>query len=115
MAVATLVEWEEPEAADNCGVSTLVANNVPGVYAVGTTEVVYTAQDIHGNITLESFTVTVVDSQSPELSGLPVDLSTDNLLGLCGANLARPEPSAADNCGVDSIESTHSQVTGIPL
>ena len=111
----TLVEWEEPEAADNCGVSTLVANNVPGVYAVGTTEVVYTAQDIHGNITLESFTVTVVDSQSPELSGLPVDLSTDNLLGLCGANLAWPEPSAADNCGVDSIESTHSPGDEFPV
>ncbi|MGB1070301.1 MAG: HYR domain-containing protein [Planctomycetota bacterium] len=111
----TLVEWEEPEAADNCGVSTLVANNVPGIYAVGTTEVVYTAQDIHGNITLESFTVTVLDSQAPELTGLPVDLSTDNLLGLCGANLAWPAPSAADNCGVASIESTHSPGDEFPV
>ena len=111
----TLVQWEEPEAADNCEVSTLVANNIPGVYSVGTTEVIYTAQDIHGNITIESFTVTVLDSQNPEINGLPVDLSTDNLLGLCGANLAWPEPTTADNCGVDSIVSTHSPGDEFPV
>ena len=114
-ACDTMVTWEEPEAADNCGMLNFVANHTPGLYSVGTTEVVYTAQDIHGNITVESFNVTVVDAELPEISGLPVDLTTDNLLGLCGANLAWPEPSASDNCGVESIVSSHASGIEFPV
>ena len=111
----TQVDWEEPEAADNCGVSTLVANHVPGLYSVGEAEVIYTAQDINGNISIESFTITVLDNQLPEIAGLPVDLETDNLAGLCGANLAWPAPSASDNCGVETIESSHQPGSEFPV
>ena len=102
------VDWELPEASDNCEAATLVANHQPqSDYPVGTTVVTYTATDIYGNIALESFNVTVVDDQAPSLSGLPADLSTDSLPGLCGATVAWADPAIDDNCGIASLETTN--------
>ncbi|MAW77717.1 MAG: hypothetical protein CMJ95_10100 [Planctomycetes bacterium] len=102
------VDWELPDASDNCEAATLVANHQPQTdYPVGTTVVTYTATDIYGNIALESFSVTVVDDQAPTLSGLPADISTDSLPGVCGATVAWADPVFDDNCGIASLETTN--------
>ncbi|MGE4620412.1 MAG: HYR domain-containing protein, partial [Planctomycetota bacterium] len=104
----SVVNWELPEATDNCEAATLVANHQPGSdYSVGTTVVTYTATDIHGNITLESFNVTVLDDQAPSISGLPADLMTESTPGLCGATVAWASPITDDNCGILSVETTN--------
>ncbi|MEC9475666.1 MAG: HYR domain-containing protein [Planctomycetota bacterium] len=104
----TNVDWELPDASDNCEAATLVANHQPMTdYPVGTTEVTYTATDIYGNIALETFNITVVDDQAPGLSGLPADLSTNSLPGVCGATVAWADPNTEDNCGIASLETTN--------
>ncbi len=56
----TAITWTAPSATDNCGSVTLNSNFNPGtVFPIGTTGVVYTAQDGCGNISTCSFTVAV--------------------------------------------------------
>ena len=63
------VDWELPEGNDNCAPSTLVSSHQAGIdFPVGTTLVTYTATDIHGNITKETFNITVVDEEFPTIS-----------------------------------------------
>uniref|UniRef100_UPI003216560B CARDB domain-containing protein n=1 Tax=uncultured Draconibacterium sp. TaxID=1573823 RepID=UPI003216560B len=50
------VEWNLPIATDNCEMDTLWSNYLSGdTFDVGTTTVIYTAEDIHGNISVDSF------------------------------------------------------------
>jgi hypothetical protein len=52
--------WTSPSAADNCGMQSFTGNHSSGEsFPVGTTAVVYTATDIHGNTSTCSFNVIV--------------------------------------------------------
>jgi len=54
------VSWTEPAATDNCEMQSTSATHAPGdFFNVGSTEVSYTALDIHGNSSTCSFTVEV--------------------------------------------------------
>ncbi|NRA74666.1 MAG: HYR domain-containing protein, partial [Planctomycetes bacterium] len=104
----TNVDWELPDGNDNCAPSTLVSSHQPGTdYSVGITVVTYTATDIHGNITKESFSITVVDEELPTIAGLPADLTTSSMPGVCGATVAWGEPIVDDNCGIASLTTTN--------
>src|SRR5690606_6373995 len=68
-----------PQAADNCGVLSVTNDfngtaNASGTYPVGTTTVVYTVTDIHGNSTTCSFTVTITDDEAPSIT-CPVNVN----------------------------------------
>ncbi len=58
-----IVTWPDPSATDNCGLQSLMSNITSGsVFDVGTTQVIYTAIDACGNISMGSFDVTVIEA-----------------------------------------------------
>lgn len=94
-----VVTWTMPAATDDCGSVTLSSNNYdPGdTFLPGVTTVVYTATDAVGNSSSCSFTVTVNDTEPPEITG-PGDLVVSTDPGSCSANVTFPLPVVADNC-----------------
>ena len=57
------VSWTEPTQMDNSGMSTFMTTHIPGSpFREGTTEVLYTAEDIADNSAECSFIVTVTSS-----------------------------------------------------
>ena len=99
---SAVVSWTEPQATDNCGTPSLTSNYSSGdAFPVGTTTVIYTTEDIHGNTQVDSFKVTVKDTEQPvpDLTALP-------LLSANCRITAWTAPTASDNCG--------GQITGIP-
>ena len=100
------VSWVEPTADDNCSVASF--NQVAGPsngssFAIGETLITYEAIDTSGNVTTESFSVTVNDTELPTISEI-VDFS-EALVD--GCNFSIPDytglTSVSDNCGVASI------------
>ena len=91
-----------PVTADNCGVAS-VLNNAPAAFPVGTTMVVWTVTDIHGNSSACTQTVIVVDNQPPTIA-CPATVTVDTDAGHCYASsVALGTPVTADNCGVASV------------
>ncbi|MCH1583376.1 MAG: HYR domain-containing protein, partial [Flavobacteriales bacterium] len=101
--------WTLPTATDNCNLMSFVGSATPGSYfAVGTTLVTYTAMDASGNLEAESFTITVIDNQDPELDNVPGDITQAADANSCSTSVVWVAPDASDNCGIASTTSTHS-------
>lgn len=100
------------DASDNCEVISLTYDPAPGTaFEVGTTEVTVTATDAAGNSTTDSFEVTVVDDEAPELVGLgePLTLWPPNHQYVA-FNAADFVVSVGDNCSdldASSVVITH--------
>ncbi|MCG9911082.1 MAG: HYR domain-containing protein [Flavobacteriales bacterium] len=111
------VSWPAPVFADNCsGFLVVSQTHFPGtVFPIGTTTVTYTATDPSGNTAVCSFTVTVNDTQLPQIIGCPQNLSVNNSNGLCGANVSWTIPSAIDNCPGVLLTSTHNSGDFFPI
>jgi hypothetical protein len=96
-----------PSIGDNCGVAP-ITNDYNGSadatdnYPVGTTTVVWTVTDIHGNINTCSQVITVTDNEAPSIACAPDQTQTADL-GVCDADVTVVAPSTGDNCGVASI------------
>ena len=87
---------------DNCGILT-VTNNAPAQYPKGQTIVTWTAVDSSGNLATCEQTVTVADSEAPQLT-CPVNIATTNDLGRCSAAVNLGAPLATnDNCGILTV------------
>ncbi len=99
---ATNVTLGTPITADNCGVDS-VWNNAPALFPVGNTTVTWTVKDIHGNTSIATNTVTVIDNENPVIV-CPADVTVNADSGQCAAtNISLGVPVTSDNCGVDSI------------
>lgn len=62
----TTYSWSSVLASDNCGIDTFMVNVASGsFFPVGTTEVKFIAADINGNVTVQTFNVTVEDNTAP--------------------------------------------------
>tara|TARA_B100001115_G_C15843442_1_gene423667 strand:+ start:174 stop:3248 length:3075 start_codon:yes stop_codon:yes gene_type:complete len=62
------VSWTEPTSSDNCSVVSFDGDWNPNDYfGVGQTTVTYTAEDLYGNITSNSFNVIVNDNEDPQI------------------------------------------------
>lgn len=113
--VATAV-WDAPQTSDNCGVLSLGSDYPSGMqFPVGTTLVTMTLQDINGNSSSHQFSISVTDTEAPQLFGMPDDISITSEPDLCGATVSWPEPSSADNCPASSTTSTHSAGEFFPV
>jgi len=93
--------------SDNCGVAMVVndynsTSDASDNYPVGTTAVMFTVTDIHGNSSSCSMDITVTDDEAPFLF-CPSDIAMDSDAGECGANVSIPSPPSSDNCGLASI------------
>ncbi|MGE4619923.1 MAG: HYR domain-containing protein, partial [Planctomycetota bacterium] len=110
------VSWTEPSGSDNCGLSTLESSHGNGgLFAVGATEVVYVATDIHGNKQTSSFSVLVVDTEYPVILNVPSNITVSNDSGMCGAVVTWQQAMALDNCSVVGYEETHLPGTYFPV
>jgi|GEM_PF-3027024 len=94
------VSWMPPTAVDNCVGLSLTSSHTSGdMFPVGTTTVIYTATDSVGNVTLCSFTVTVQDTEAPDINCLTdtsvfVDMTDYEVPDYVGEGLI----TSTDNC-----------------
>ncbi|MCB9064973.1 MAG: HYR domain-containing protein [Chitinophagales bacterium] len=99
---ATNVNLGNPLIVEYCGVDS-VWNNAPATFPVGTTTVIWTVTDIHGNSSSDTQEVVVTDNQDPTIT-CPANLTVNADNGQCSAtNVSLGTPTTADNCGVDSV------------
>ncbi len=92
------VPYTAPTATD------IVDGNVPvncdhasgSVFPVGTTTVTCTATDAHGNSASGQFTVTVVDTTPPTITGVPLNIGPVEGNTLGGASVTYSSPVASD-------------------
>jgi hypothetical protein len=98
-------------AHDNCGVGTPVGTRSDALaltapYPVGTTTIMWTVTDIHGNSAIaKSQTVTVTDNELPIISPA-TDITASSDSGTCAAILSISPLTASDNCGVGATTGT---------
>lgn len=92
------VNYAVPVAIDNCEGATVVCNPVSGsTFQKGVTTVTCTATDAAGNQNSCSFTVTVIDTQAPQIT-CPANISVPTAVGQCAAVVTYATPQASDNC-----------------
>ena len=100
------VVWAEPSTSD-CTFSSMTSSHSSGSqFSTGTTEVTYTSTDTEGNQTVESFTVTVLDGESPQITGVPSDITVTAELGSCHAAATWGEPGSLD-CVSAELAASH--------
>jgi gliding motility-associated-like protein/uncharacterized repeat protein (TIGR01451 family) len=120
---AGLVILPAPVVNDNCSdfvvagpiispISGLISG---GQWPVGVYTVSYIVTDASGNQDSCSYTVTVNDESAPIIVACPDNITVNNALGLCGANVSWTVPSALDDCGVVSFTSTHNPGDFFPV
>jgi hypothetical protein len=92
------VSYEVPKATDNCSITVFLGPDLgPGAdFPVGTTTETYLVKDIAGLTDTCSFTVTVDDTEPPEIS-CPADIEKEPA-GPEGTIVTYLEPVASDNC-----------------
>jgi hypothetical protein len=107
LAIITLTS---PTVGDNCGVATTVSDHALTTYPVGTTTVLWTVTDIHGNTNTCNQTVTVTDNEAPSIT-CATPASVNNDLGNCSAVVTLTLPTVGDNCGLATTVSDHASTT----
>ncbi|MCF8464392.1 MAG: HYR domain-containing protein [Flavobacteriales bacterium] len=109
------VSYALPTISDNCatGLSPVLASGIASgaSFPLGTTNLVYQANDGFGNSSSCSFTVTVNDNIAPIMFGCPIDITVNVAPGTCGRVVQFAHPTATDNC-IGSI--TPSVIAGFP-
>jgi probable HAF family extracellular repeat protein len=97
---SAVVTWTNPTAMDACdGVVAVICAPTNGSrFSKGLTVVTCSAHDGSGNTNTCSFTVTVVDNQSPVISGCPGNLTNYITPGSTSAVVTWSTPTASDNC-----------------
>ena len=64
-----VVNYIAPQVLDNCAIANFSTPNPSGSeFPLGQTTVIYTAVDVNNNIALDSFTITVIDSEAPKIN-----------------------------------------------
>ena len=112
-------QWPTPLATDNCGTPTITSNYAPtNCFPVGTTTVIYTAQDANGNTGTCSFTITVLnpcanDTIKPYFVNCPQNIVISTQDSCAKVNWATP--FATDNCGTPTITSNYSSTHCFPI
>ena len=105
-ACSAVVTYTMPTATDNCGIQsvTLQSGLASGAtYPVGTTTNIWRATDVNNNSNTCSFTVKVNDVTLPTIT-CPANISVNNNpASACSAVVTYTTPTAADNCGIQSV------------
>jgi hypothetical protein len=100
-----IVNYTTPTiASDNCAgaVASHFSGGVSGaVFQKGATTVIWRATDGAGLIGSCSFSITVNDTQRPNIT-CPANQTRSTDLGLCSAVVTYPTPKGTDNCGLSS-------------
>jgi len=108
-------DWALPVITDDCFLSSVeTVFEPPALFGVGTTVVSYTASDSSGNSTTESFSVTVLDNDTPQFVSTPGPIEVVTTNGQCDAVVTWEEPVAVD-CTSTTLTSTHSSGSLFPI
>jgi gliding motility-associated-like protein len=95
-------------SADNCSIQTQSLNTTNFTCSdVGANTVTLTVTDVNSNVNTATATVTVLDTLNPMISGCPTNINQVIDAGNCTAIVTWSAPTAADNCTVDSLVSSH--------
>ena len=101
------ITLNSPGTSDNCSVASVISDHASNIYPVGTTTVIWTVSDNHGNSNSCSQQVTVTDNEAPQIScSNNVTISTDSSKAY--ATLSLREPTVFDNCEEDTVINDHS-------
>ena len=96
------VNYSSPTVTDNCatGLTPVLTSGLSSgsSFSLGTTTIVYQANDGNGNVSTCSFTVTVNDNILPIMFGCPIDITVNVEPGTCGQEVNYANPVATDNC-----------------
>jgi len=95
-----VVNWVTP-STDACTPTTIMCTSSPGdTFPLGDTQVTCTATDAAGNITTCDFTITVTDTNAPELDCSGIDAMRPTDAGTCTYTVQGGEldPTSAGNC-----------------
>ena len=103
---SAVVTWSDPIVTGDPTPTVSCTPASGSTFPVGTTSVTCTATNPCGTATC-TFTVTVEDTEDPVISGCPSDITVDNDSGKCGAVVTWDEPTASDNCGIESFTSNY--------
>ena len=95
-------------STDICGAVTLSLDSTTFDCAeVGINTVILTGVDVYGNRSTNSAIVNVLDTIRPVLNNCPTSIIQTADAGSCSAVVSWTVPTAQDNCGIDSIVSSH--------
>jgi hypothetical protein len=100
-----IVAYANPTYSDNCpldglaGLDHLMGGLSNSSFPKGITVVIWQATDGAGLTKTCSFTITVNDTQKPNIT-CPANQTRSTDLGLCSAVVTYPTPKGADNCGL---------------
>lgn len=111
------VDWQLPIFSDNCPGGSTSSNFDPlDFFPVGSTTVTYEGSDAAGNAAIDcSFVVTVNDTEAPNFSDCPGNISVSNDPGDCGANVDWIAPTLEDNCPGASDNASHNPGGFVPV
>lgn len=93
----------KPIIADNCNVVSISGVRLDGqplsaMYPLGNTAILWTAMDAAGNQATCTQIYTIVDNESPVLTGVPANIVLDAAAQSCGRTVTWTAPVASDNC-----------------
>ncbi|MFC3414445.1 HYR domain-containing protein [Algoriphagus hitonicola] len=57
----------------------------------------------------------MADTEKPVITNMPINIELNNDMGVCGAVVTWTEPSAADNCEIESFTSDFASGAVFPL
>jgi hypothetical protein len=115
---SAVVTFADPSYSDNCSGATIaqIAGLASGSsFPVGVTTNTFEVTDASGNKAQCSFTVTVIDNESPTITNCPNDFSVPVNPATCTAIVTWNEPVITDNCPGVSYTQTHSPGDAFPL
>lgn len=93
------VELVPPTATGACGELIIGTTNDPLIYTTqGTHVVTWTYTGANNNVTIQTQTVVINDTEPPVMS-CPLDITLPSQSGLCGRYIEYETPTALDNCG----------------
>ncbi|MFN0202309.1 MAG: HYR domain-containing protein, partial [Bacteroidia bacterium] len=107
--------WIAPTVSDNCPNATIVkiqGANSGTLFNVGTTSIKYKATDASGNESFCEFTITVLDTQAPNIVNLPANITVNNTPDSCSATVSWTVPTPTDNCTGAAIAQTGGLANG---
>jgi hypothetical protein len=115
----------DPIVADNCGSYTNLqhdntsANNNSSLngatFPVGVSTVHWTVEDTAGNTTSCTQTITVNDTEAPQIQNCPQNIAVFNTPGQCNAPAFWTLPTAVDNCTLQDIGSGYTPGDIFPI
>ena len=102
-----LVTIGAPVVDDNCAVDFVINDynnsaDATDIYPVGTTTVVWTVTDIHGNSSTCEQIIVIEDNEAPMIT-CPDDVLQTADAGMCDAVVSIDIPVTSDNCGVANV------------